>query len=87
MGMEKFCQSCMIPRDHQKFEKGTEKDGSTNADYCKYCYENGDFTQPEIQTAKDMQAFVKYRLKEQGYGHFKCWWYSLFIPNLKRWTK
>ena len=28
MGFEKFCQSCMLTRNHELFEQGTEKDGS-----------------------------------------------------------
>lgn len=27
---------------------GTEKDGSPNTDYCKYCYQHGAFTNPGI---------------------------------------
>lgn len=36
-----FCQSCAMPMTPEQY--GTDKDGSINADYCKYCYENGEF--------------------------------------------
>ena len=38
----KICQSCGMPiiNDNQL---GTNKDGSINNDYCKYCYNNGEF--------------------------------------------
>ena len=39
----KFCQSCSLPLDEDSL--GTNADGSRNTDYCKYCYENGEFTQ------------------------------------------
>lgn len=40
---QKFCQCCGMPMDTEALY-GTETDGSKNADYCKYCYENGAFT-------------------------------------------
>ncbi len=87
MGLEKFCQSCMLPKDHEIFKKGTEKDGSENNDYCQLCYVDGQFTSPEIKTAKDMQAFVKGILKEQGVGKVRRWFYTVSIPQLKRWKR
>lgn len=86
MNLDKFCQSCMLPRDHEIFETATEADGSANADYCKLCYKDGKFTQPEITTAKEMQDFVKDVLKKQGIGRLKRWFYTVSIPKLKRWN-
>ena len=37
-----ICQSCGMPIT-SKEQMGLEKDGSTSLDYCKYCYELGDF--------------------------------------------
>ena len=55
MKKDKFCESCMLPKNHELFEKGTEKDGSENNLYCKLCYVDGEFTQQDtIKTAKDM---------------------------------
>lgn len=40
--MQKICQSCSMPMtDESVF--GTNADGSKNSDYCKYCYQNGEF--------------------------------------------
>ena len=36
-----FCQSCAMPLTDDIL--GTNADGSTNPDYCKYCYKDGDF--------------------------------------------
>ena len=36
----KICQSCGMPIADDKL-LGTNKDGSINKDYCKYCYQNG----------------------------------------------
>lgn len=41
---EKYCQCCAMPMGNTDEMYGTEKDGSKSADYCKYCYENGEFT-------------------------------------------
>ena len=55
MKLDKFCQSCMMPKESAMFSAGTEKDGNKNNDYCNYCYIKGEFTQKDtIKTAKDM---------------------------------
>ena len=38
----KICQSCAMPLTSDDL-LGTNKDGSVNNDYCKYCYDNGEF--------------------------------------------
>lgn len=39
----KFCQSCGMPLANDIM--GTNADGSTNQEYCIYCYKDGAFTQ------------------------------------------
>ena len=39
---KKICQSCGMPITSNE-QLGTNKDGSINMDYCKYCYKNGEF--------------------------------------------
>lgn len=36
-----ICQSCSIPLKEEY--KGTNNDGSKSEEYCKYCFENGEF--------------------------------------------
>ena len=38
-----FCQSCYMPMKEAK-DFGTETGGKASADYCHYCYADGDFT-------------------------------------------
>lgn len=38
----KICQSCGMPIKNNS-QLGTNKDGSTSQDYCKYCYIDGKF--------------------------------------------
>ena len=40
--MNKICQSCGMPITSIE-QLGTNKNGSINKDYCKYCYKNGEF--------------------------------------------
>lgn len=43
MNDQKFCQSCAMPLTSDDM-LGTNADGSKNADYCQYCYQNGAYT-------------------------------------------
>jgi len=75
----------MLPKDNKLFKQGTENDGIKNEIYCSMCFDKGQFLSPEITTAKDMQDFVKDVLKKQGIGRLKRWFYTVSIPQLKRW--
>lgn len=87
MKTHKKCQSCGMPLSKDPKGGGTEANGILSEKYCSYCYENGQFLQPEI-TAKEMQAFVKEKLKEMG-GFVKLFagFFSKGIPKLERWKK
>ncbi len=39
-----YCQSCGMPLTRPE-DRGTERDGSANTEYCIYCYKNGEFAQ------------------------------------------
>lgn len=59
-----MCQSCSMPMDSPDLY-GTEKDGSPNSDYCKYCYQNGQFTHPEMTLDKMEKNMMKHMKKEK----------------------
>lgn len=83
MENNKFCQSCGMPLTEEIY--GTEKDNSTNEDYCKFCYENGEFKQdftmeemiefciPLVVKNSDMDTETATKMLNE------------FIPQLKRW--
>ncbi len=52
----RFCQSCSMPLDNVEV-LGTEKDGSKCLKYCRYCYQNGEFTHPDM-TLDEMRSVV-----------------------------
>jgi hypothetical protein len=73
-----------MPLDQDPQGGGTEADGSVSTEYCSYCYARGTFLQPTMD-AKQMQQFVRTKLREQGYSGIVAWFFSLDIPRLKRW--
>jgi len=84
--MGKFCQSCGMPMKRDPQNGGTNSDGSKNSDYCSYCYKDGVFTSPEIDTPQKMQQFCIKKMKEMGMPGFVAWFFTRSIPKLKRWA-
>lgn len=83
---EKYCQSCGMPMSNTEEMYGTESDGRKSQDYCKYCYDKGEFTAkctmdemiefcvPHMATGNEGMSEDKAR------GMMKEW-----FPGLKRW--
>ena len=84
--MSKFCQSCGMPMKKDPEGGGTNSDGSKNVTYCSYCYQNGEFTQPDF-TAKQMQDFCIVKMKEMGMPKLVGWLFTRSIPKLERWRE
>lgn len=80
----KNCQSCGMPLKKDPKGGGTEKDGSKSKIYCSYCYENGEFTNPEM-TVDEMKVLVKEKLKEMKFPGFIAGMFTKGIPTLERW--
>lgn len=64
---------------------GTNADGSKSTMYCGYCFQNGNFTQPDW-TVQQMQEFVKGKMREMGFPGFLAGFFTRNIPTLKRWS-
>ena len=83
--MEKICQSCGMPLENNS-KLGTNKDGSINQDYCKYCYVDGKFIDDvSMEEYIDMCS----QFGEQAgmtNEEMKKFCEDLF-PTLKRWKK
>ncbi|MDR2834575.1 MAG: zinc ribbon domain-containing protein [Bacteroidales bacterium] len=79
-----MCQSCGMPLSDDMY--GTNKDGSINEEYCKYCFENGHFTNPDITMEEMINICVEYMTEdgkmteEEARKIIKN-----SLPTLKRW--
>lgn len=65
---------------------GTNADGSKSLLYCSYCFENGEFTSPEM-TVEEMKELVKEKLVAMGFPSFLTGFFTKGIPRLERWRK
>ena len=72
-----------MPLDNQDLF-GTERDGSPNYDYCKYCYDNGKFAHPEFTLDEMKKHMAKMQDKEKLPANILEAAINRF-PNLKRW--
>jgi len=83
-----YCQSCGMPMGTTDEMYGTNSDGSKNKDYCKYCFDNGEYTSnatmeemvdfctPHVISANPSMSEDDARKMMQS-----------FLPTLKRWKK
>ncbi|MGL4248028.1 MAG: zinc ribbon domain-containing protein [Lactococcus garvieae] len=91
MKKNKFCQSCAMPLTlHGEDMRGTEKDRFKSAKFCKYCYQNGAYTAPNI-TFEGMLEIGKKAISD-GKGNsiikaFMKWGYPYQLKKVKRWKK
>lgn len=79
------CQSCGMPLGAPGFY-GTNSDGSENTEYCKFCFESGSYTQPDMTVDQMIESSVSYMVKGLRVPEEKARSMSqLIIPTLKRW--
>ncbi|MFE3574047.1 effector binding domain-containing protein [Lysinibacillus sp. NPDC059133] len=84
--MQSYCQSCGMPLVDEAL-LGTEKEGRKSEDYCTYCYEVGEFKQPNL-TVEEMIEICVPQLKEDGMAEEEArQMLTSFLPSLKRWRK
>ncbi|MCL2858798.1 MAG: zinc ribbon domain-containing protein [Streptococcaceae bacterium] len=84
---KQFCQSCGMPLEKAE-DYGTEKDGSASTEYCHYCYQNGEWTQPDI-TLEETIAKGHEAIDKMDINAVKKFFFKAFCPmqikGLKRW--
>ncbi len=83
--MEKICQSCGMPiNDKSLF--GTEKTGARSTDYCKYCYQDGEFID-KVSMEEYIEMCSQYG-EQAGMTNdeMRAFCTKLF-PTLKRWKR
>lgn len=83
---EKYCQCCGMPMGNTGEMYGSNKDGSKNEDYCKYCFENGAFT-----SDCTMDEMIEFCIPHMVKAHSDITenearsMMKKFFPTLKRW--
>jgi len=83
--MSKICQSCAMPMDDESLF-GTNADGSKNPDYCKYCYEKGEFLQ-KVTMDEYIEMMVPFASQANMTGDQMREYCTAVFPTLKRWKK
>lgn len=78
-----FCQSCTMPIDNVA-DRGTEKDGSKCNDYCRYCYQNGAFINPNM-SFDEMKSLVVTQMEKMNLPADIIQNSVRVLPGLKRW--
>ncbi len=77
------CQSCGVPI-RKDSEKGTERMGGHTEDYCRRCYQLGDFTEPDM-TAATMREKVRMKMVEMRFPRYLATQLADQVYALKRW--
>ncbi len=83
--MEKICQSCGMPMVN-KDQLGTNKDGSLNELYCKYCYENGEFVD-DVSMEEYIDMCSRFGAQAGMTNEEMRRFCEKLFPTLKRWNK
>ncbi len=82
----KHCQSCGMPLGDTDEWLGTEKDGSQSRDYCKHCYDRGEF-----RALMTMEQMIEFCIPHLVHAHPEMSPEAArslmqeMLPGLKRW--
>ena len=78
----KICQSCGMPMKETDYS--TNKDGSINRDYCKYCYKDGEFID-NVTMEEYIDMCSKYSEQAGMTNEEMKEYLTKLFPTLKRW--
>lgn len=74
-----------MPIDNEA-DRGTEKDGSKNSEYCKYCYKDGALIEPDM-SLEQMKELISKQMHKMNLPENIIWSSLHALPGLKRWRK
>jgi hypothetical protein len=81
-----FCQSCGMPMVKQE-DFGGNADSSRNEEYCRYCFQNGKFTEPNVTLEQMIDKLVSMASKMNMTEDQARNMANSILPQLKRWKK
>lgn len=87
MPLDYYCQCCSMPITEPSLH-GTEADGSASDHYCKWCYQDGDFTAKGVDMDEFIEATAQMEAEALGIGREEA--VSLMatlLPHLERWSQ
>ncbi|MDY2777018.1 MAG: zinc ribbon domain-containing protein [Collinsella sp.] len=87
MPLSYYCQCCSMPIPDPALH-GTEADGSLSQDFCRYCYDHGDFTAKNVSMDEFIEATAPMEAEALGVSTDEA--VSLMatlLPHLKRWRE
>ncbi len=77
-----------MPIDESFGNLGTNGDGSNSEKYCSYCFQNGDFTNPDQTLAEMIQSSINNMTGDLNMPLDQATELAnSFIPKLGRWQK
>lgn len=80
---DKICQSCGMPIVNNK-QLGTNKDGTINNDYCKYCFDKGEFID-KVSMEKYIEMCSEFGSQAGMTNEEMKDFCTKLFPALKRW--
>lgn len=86
MPKEYYCQCCSMPITQPDLH-GTEADGSPSDNYCKWCYQQGEFTAQAVDMDEFIEATAQMEADALGISREEA--VSLMatlLPHLDRWS-
>ncbi|MFO0703950.1 MAG: zinc ribbon domain-containing protein [Patescibacteria group bacterium] len=81
-----ICQSCGMPMQNDN-DFGTNADGSKNAEYCTFCFQNGKFADDGITLNGKIEKNIKLAVGVGMSENKARTMANEIIPKLKRWKK
>lgn len=80
------CQSCGVPLEDWFY--GTTEDGAETREYCRFCYTDGAFTEPDLTMQEMIQRNIEFMTGKLKIDEKKSHEFSYaLIPSLKRWAR
>lgn len=82
------CESCGMPLADAAF-LGTEADGSLSKRFCKWCYQNGGYVNPDMTMEEMLDVCVSHMAApDSGYTEESAREYmEMLLPTCERWKK
>ena len=80
-----ICQSCAMPMEDEA-DFGRNRDGLINKLYCKFCYQDGEFTMPDLTLEEQIERLVELATQRMGMTEEDARAMAgKALPNLQRW--